>query len=70
LTGFLQLLRALVAAHFDSFATDFDLDGTLIQFAIARRTGFLDHILSPTRIPEDRVNSVSHCGRERRYQNL
>src|ERR1700733_6079015 len=42
-TGFLQLLGALVAAHFDRFATDFDLDGTLIQLAVARCTSFLDH---------------------------
>jgi len=40
-----------VASHFDLFADDFDLDGILIQLAVARRTSFLDH---------DRVNSVSH----------
>jgi len=40
---FLELLRTLVAAHFDDLAAELDLDGIFIQLAIASRAGFLFH---------------------------
>jgi conjugal transfer/entry exclusion protein len=43
--GFLQPVRALVAAHLNCFAADRDSDGARIELAIARRTRFFNHDL-------------------------
>jgi len=42
-----QFLRTLVAADFHDAGTDFDFDGTLVEFAIAGRTGVFSHDSSP-----------------------
>ena len=40
-----QFLRTLVAADFYNARADFDFDGTLVEPAIAGRTGFFNHEL-------------------------
>jgi hypothetical protein len=45
--GLAQFLRTLVAADFHNAGADFDLDGALVEFAIAGRTGFFSHDSSP-----------------------
>ena len=47
---FLQLLRAVIATHFDGFATDLHLDRASVERVIARRASFLCH---------DRISTVS-----------
>src|SRR5258708_22610102 len=44
---FFQFLRALVAAHFNGFATDLDLDRLSIERAVACSTCFRSHDSSP-----------------------
>jgi hypothetical protein len=43
----LQLLGAFVTAHLNRLAADRDLDGAVIELAIARRTRLLNHDISP-----------------------
>jgi hypothetical protein len=42
-----QFLRTLVAADFYNARANFDFDGTLVEFAITGRAGFLSHDSSP-----------------------
>ena len=42
-----QFSRTLVAADFHNARADFDFDGTLVEFAIAGRTGVFSHDSSP-----------------------
>jgi hypothetical protein len=67
--SFVQLLCALVTAHFNRLAADGDLDRVLIELAVAGRARRLSHdiyLLKPT----FRVPPVGHSGRESRYQDF
>src|SRR6267142_5884169 len=49
--NFTQFQRTLVAANLDDARADFDLDGTLVEFAIAGRTGFFNHCSASISLP-------------------
>jgi hypothetical protein len=66
---FLQLLRALIAAHLNGLPAELHLDGIFIQLAIASRTGFLSHVITLSLQPNPGF-VVGHTTGERRCQNL
>jgi len=66
---FFQLLRALVTAHLNRLAADFDFGTIHIQLAVASRTTRCNHDIAPNaRSPG--AGAVGHVGRDGRCQNL
>lgn len=56
---FLEFCCALIAADFDGFAAEFDLDGISVELAIASGTCCVAHDIAL--LPEVRVRAVSHA---------